>query len=89
MKVATMLMACVEGSTVHTHHQHRRSHSDIDEKDAKLSQSFASAFNMKPPKLMTSAGAADANGLTCPGTTLTFSGTGGAFLDGCYKNTTR
>ena len=26
---------------------------DLDDKETKLSQSFASAFNMEPPKLMT------------------------------------
>ena len=64
---------------------------DLDDKETKLSQSFASAFNMEPPKLMTTKplpqGAKD--GCPTPGQMLTNAASGGAFLDGCYMNTTR
>ena len=58
----------------------------------RLSQSFASAFLMKPPKLMNEKDLpAEQKHAQCPadGVTLTFKSSGGAFLDGCYKNTTR
>ena len=66
---------------------------DLDDKEIKLSQSFASAFNMEPPKLMTTKPLPGSkNGKdTCPspGQQLTNAASGGAFLDGCYMNTTR
>ena len=40
MNVATMLIACTHAK-------------DLDDKETKLSQSVASAFNMEAPKLMT------------------------------------
>ena len=62
-----------------------------DDKDMKLAQSFASAMNMEPPKLMTTQPLPNAGKDECPnpGAKLTMAASGGAFLDGCYMNTTR
>ena len=64
---------------------------DLEDKETKLSQSFASAFNMEPPKLMTTKPlpAAGKNACPNPGLKLSSDDTGGAFLNGCYMNTTR
>lgn len=64
---------------------------DLDDKETKLSQSFASAFNMEPPKLMTTKPLPQGaeGGCPNPGQMLTSAKSGGAFLDGCYMNTTR
>ena len=43
---------------------------------------------MAPPKLMNKTGLKESSD-ACPGTKLSFKETGGAFLDGCYMNTTR
>ncbi len=63
----------------------------MDEKETKLSQSFASAFQMAPPKLMTTKPLPGAGAGACPapGKALTYTASGGAFIDGCYMNTTR
>ena len=45
LNVATMLLACTEATKL--------SKEDLDDKETKLSQSVASAFNMEAPKLMT------------------------------------
>jgi hypothetical protein len=84
--VAAMLLACADANKLQQHHKKLD-----DERDTKLSQSFASAFNMVPPKLMNSGDlpTASANGCPTPGSDLTSAATGGAFLDGCYMNTTR
>lgn len=64
---------------------------ELEDRETKLSQSFATAFNMAPPKLMTTGTlpAAGKNSCPAPGSMLTRAATGGAFLDGCYMNTTR
>ena len=46
LKVATMLLASATATKL-------AESKDLDDKETKLSQSFASAFNMEPPKLMT------------------------------------
>ena len=83
LKVATMLLASTSAAEL--------SKADLEDKDSKLSQSFASAFNMVPPKLMTTKPLPNAGKDECPaqGTKLTMAASGGAFLDGCYMNTTR
>ena len=45
-KVAAMLIACTNGTKLQS-----RSN-DIEDREAKLSQSVATAFQMEPPKLM-------------------------------------
>ena len=87
-KVAAMLLACTSASTTR---ERAVKISDLDERENKLSQSFAAAFLMVPPKLMTTQPLGDAGRGACPstGTQLTFAASGGAFLDGCYMNTTR
>ena len=82
LKVATMLLASAAATKL----------ADAqDDKDMKLSQSFASAFNMEPPKLMTTKPLPQGakTGCPTPGQMLTNAASGGAFLDGCYMNTTR
>ena len=85
-KVAAMLMACTEASSLRS-----LKTEDLDDKDSKLSQSFASAFQMEAPKLMTTTPLPNAGKGACPGPgqKLTSEATGGAFIDGCYMNTTR
>jgi len=46
INVATMLLACTEATKL-------KEDKDLDDKETKLSQSVASAFNMEAPKLMT------------------------------------
>jgi hypothetical protein len=53
-KVATMLVACAGANSA------------PDDKESKLSQSFASAFQMEPPKLMTTDALPTATNSTCP-----------------------
>ena len=64
---------------------------ELESRDHKLSQSFATAFQMAPPKLMTAGGLPVADNDECPSPAkkLTHVGSGGAFLDGCYMNTSR
>ena len=64
---------------------------DLEDKETKLAQSFAAAMNMEPPKLMTTKPLPNALKDECPnpGAKLTMAASGGAFLDGCYMNTTR
>ena len=83
MKVATLLMASSSATNIKI--------KDIDDKESKLSQSVVSAFNMVPPKLMTTKPLPQnaRDGCPKPGKTLTNTASGGAFLDGCYMNTTR
>ena len=50
LKVAAMLIACTEGTKLETHSRT----DDIDDRESKLSQSVATAFQMEPPKLMNS-----------------------------------
>lgn len=75
------------------HHAQHRQHkfSELDEKENKLSQSFATAFQMAPPKLMTTKPLPGAGKGGCPtgAKSLTYKASGGAFIDGCYMNTTR
>ena len=47
MKIATMLLASTSANQLNANAK------DLDDKETKLSQSFAAAFNMEPPKLMT------------------------------------
>jgi cell division septation protein DedD len=85
LKVACMLLACTDGTKI------GRS-DDIENRDTKLSQSLATAFQMEPPKLMNQGDLPEAslNGkCPSPGQMLTKEASGGAFLDGCYMNTTR
>ena len=113
MKVAAMLLACTQGTSLdneheHRHqnqHQHRHQHqhqhrhrlskaSDaIGEKEQRLSQSVVSAFKMSDssPKLMNKGDLPEAGNGGCPDPAkeLKHANTGGAFLDGCYMNTTR
>ena len=77
--IATALIGVTEGLQTE-----KSSHSAVNEYEQRLSQSFASAFHMAPPKLMNSKGLGESEG-----TFLTSEGTGGAFLDGWYMNTTR
>jgi len=87
-QVAAMLLACTDATSLHS----RTRTNDIEDRDTKLSQSVASAFNMEPPKLMNSGDLpkASMNGkCPAPGQKLTSDASGGAFLDGCYMNTTR
>ena len=83
LKVATMLLASASATKL-------GESKDLDDKESKLSQSFASAFNMEPPKLMTTEPLPQAGKDACPkpGQKLTSTASGGAFLDGCYMNTT-
>ena len=48
LKVAAMLIACTEGARLEISSKS----DDIDDKESKLSQSVATAFQMEPPKLM-------------------------------------
>ena len=95
MKVAAMLLACTQGTSLENQHQHRlsKASSGIDEKEQRLSQSFASAFKMsdRSPKLMNAGDlpVAGKGGCPAPAKELKHANTGGAFLDGCYMNTTR
>ena len=95
MKVAAMLLACTQGTSLENQHQHRHSKASgaIDEKEQRLSQSFVSAFKMSDssPKLMNKGDLPEAGKGGCPGPAkeLKHADTGGAFLDGCYMNTTR
>ena len=86
LKVTAALVACAQSAMTTTH-----KHSELEEKEQRLSQSFASAFTMVPPKLMPKN--PDAGKGACPVgkkiKKLTYKATGGAFLDGCYMNTTR
>merc|ERR1719498_1398804 len=84
--VSALLLASSEAHQIN----HLKSFED-EAHEQKLSQSFASAFHMAPPKLMTVDGLplAGKNGCPTPGVALTNEGTKGAFLDGCYLNTTR
>ena len=102
VSVAAMLIASADATSLNAEAQ---SHSKLhlganvlksfedDSREMKLSQSFASAFQMAPPRLMTTQPLPGAgNGtVTCPspGKSLTYEGSGHAFLDGCYMNTTR
>ena len=82
MKFTAMATALIGASeAIELEKQH---HGGPHEYEQRLSQSFASAFHMLPPKLMNAKGVAEAQG-----TFLTHEGTGGAFLDGYYMNTTR
>ena len=83
-KVAAALMACSNAMSV-------PKSSDLDDRENKLAQSFATAMNMEPPKLMATGGLTQGGKDVCPqpGVMLTNEGTKGAFLDGCYQNTTR
>ena len=53
-KVAAMLVACAGANSA------------PDDKESKLSQSFASAFQMEPPKLMTTDALPTATNGGCP-----------------------
>ena len=55
LQVATMLLASSSAKD------------DLDDKETKLSQSFASAFQMEPPKLMTTKPLPKGSKDTCPG----------------------
>lgn len=74
------------GTHVHSgvHSRHRKS--AVLDTEQKLSQSFASAFQMAPPKLMNSP---DVDMPKEKGVFLSAKDTGNAFLDGWYMNTTR
>ena len=85
LKVASALLAATSASEMH------QSGAGLDDKETKLSQSFASAFAMQAPKVM-STPTKNGNLISCAdagGEDLTWAATGKAFLDGCYKNTTR
>ena len=88
LTVASMLLACSEAAKI-------GSKADEGEADREelLSNSVikAFAFNMNPPRLMNTTLPKGANGQECPspGVKLTNETSGGAFLDGCYYNTTR
>ena len=99
MTIETVMGAASETNS-HAHsraHAHAHAHSrlrkqDVEEKESRLSQSFATAFNMRPPKLMSGKSALPDPGRGgCPpgASQLTYTGSGHAFLDGCYMNTTR
>jgi hypothetical protein len=79
-------MACTDASSLRS-----LKSEDLEDKETKLSQSVASAFQMEAPKLMTTTPLPAASKGACPGPgkKLTSDATGGAFLDGCYMNTTR
>ena len=64
-------------------------HQSVDKLEQKLSQSIASAFQMEPPRLMNATLPAGKESCPSPGMYLKHNKTGGAFLDGCYMNTTR
>ena len=82
--VAALLLA--NTSAIHVNKGHA-----AEEHETQLAQSFATALNMAPPKLMSTEGMTNGGKDQCPvgGTELTYDGTKGAFLDGCYMNTTR
>ena len=82
--VAALLLA--NASAIHVNKGHA-----AEEHETQLAQSFATALNMAPPKLMSTEGMTNGGKDQCPvgGTELTYDGTKGAFLDGCYMNTTR
>ena len=84
MRVAALLLASSSATQV-------GESKDLDDKETKLSQSVASAFNMEAPKLMNTKPLPNAGKDECPnpGQVLTNTASGGAFLDGCYMNTTR
>ena len=88
LKFTALLLACVQGTVMRTY---SLKSSILEERNQKLSQSLATAFNMAPPKLMPQNPKAS-NG-ECPVgpniKKLTLVETGGAFMDGCYMNTTR
>lgn len=88
VSVAAMLLACTQATEVNS--ELLKSFAD-DAKEQKLSQSFAEAFEMAPPKLMSTKTLPGSSNGKCPtpGKQLTWAGTGKAFLDGCYMNTTR
>ena len=83
-QVAAALLACSNAMDV-------PKSNDLEDKENKLAQSFATAMNMEPPKLMATNGLTQGGKDKCPapGVMLTNEGTKGAFLDGCYQNTTR
>ena len=84
MRVAALLLASSSATQV-------GDAKDLDDKETKLSQSVASAFNMEAPKLTNTKPLPNAGQDECPnpGQVLTNTASGGAFLDGCYMNTTR
>ena len=86
-KTATMLLACVGGTVLHTHSVSK----SIEDKTQELSESVARAFNMEAPKLMNDTFPEGSDKDVCPEPAiyLTYKGSGGAFIDGCYMNTTR
>ena len=61
-KVAVTLLTCSQGISVNANAEKGN---DLEDKEAKLSQSFISAFNMKPPKLMNTSPLTKAN-INCP-----------------------
>ena len=83
-QLAAMLLAC-------TNAMDGQDSDDFDKKDQMLAQSFANAMGMEPPKLMKTEGLTQGGKDACPqpGVMLTLNSTNGAFLDGCYQNTTR
>lgn len=87
LTVAQMLLCVSQVDAL----ENSKSVSDLMDREQKLSQSFASAFQMQPPKIMTTNPLPGAGTTKCPAPAveLTFASSGGAFLDGCYMNTTR
>ena len=87
LKISSILLACGEATSVNLNLEKSIG---LEDREQKLGQSIASAFKVAEtaPRLMnTGLPATDPN--SCPGTKMTFAETGGAFLDGCYANTTR
>ena len=91
LQVAGMLLACTDASQLESQSNHHSHKLVLEDKETKLSQSFANAFQMAPPKLMTTKPLPGAGKGGCPAEAkkLTYSGSGGAFIDGCYMNSTR
>ena len=92
LKITLALIGCSQASMITTTADTaNKDGSEAEDKEKVLSQSFVQAFNMAPPKLMPKN--PEAGKGNCPVgeniKTLTRNGTGGAFLDGCYMNTTR
>ena len=89
LKMTAALVACTQASLSTSH---TPKHNEMEDKEMRLSQAFATSFNMRPPKLMPKNPAAGNGDCPVDGKKikkLTFKESGGAFLDGCYMNTTR
>ena len=89
LTVASMLLACSDAAKISN-----KADEGETNREELLSNSIikAFAFNMEPPRLMnTTALPKGENGQECPspGVKLTNETSGGAFIDGCYFNTTR